>query len=70
MIQEMPEKPIQATASSAIPHKTSITQNALGHGDDALEAVQYGDIADIGLSEASFARVLRKIDLVLLPIMA
>lgn len=39
-------------------------------GDVVLKAVQGVNREDLDLSEASFARVLRKVDCVLLPIMA
>lgn len=64
----MAEKTPQSADSPSNGSDISVMRDDHVNGDIALQAIQGG--GDIDLSDASFARVLRKVDLVLLPIMA
>lgn len=62
------EKSYKSVTSPASDIEVATSQNEPFNGDVALKLV-YGEL-DVDLSDASVKRVLRKIDLVLLPIMA
>ncbi len=66
----MTEKTQKTALSDADDIVTTRARYESVNGDIALNFVAGGDQNELDLSNASVARVLRKIDLVLLPIMA
>jgi hypothetical protein len=66
----MSEKLQDISISPTSAYDATIARDEPFDGDVALKAVQDVNRDELDLSDASFARVLRKVDRVLLPIMA